>query len=201
MSNVRPLFSLFLILLLGPGTTRSEPTPFGIVHGPKGAFSITAPEGWVIDNEAGLEHGLPCVLFRKGESWETADPLMYAKIAGTDVTDHEAFAKKAIEEMTKERGDFVPNRIATGKTAGGEPFFVNEYAPTPEYPRCERVAYIQMPKAVAYIVFSAENKETIEKHGHALLQAVESLRAMDVKVEGNGVEATVSAAPTRAGEK
>ncbi len=170
-----------LLFLLGMVTAHAEPSPFGIVYGPKGAFNIKAPEGWVIDNEAGL--GLPCVLFRKGETWETADPLMYTKIAGTDATDYEAFAKKAIAEMKKQRGDFPVKRIASGKTADGQSYFVNECSPTEEYTRCERVAYIQMPRAVAYVVFSAEKRATLEKHERALTQLLESFRAMDAKTE------------------
>src|SRR5689334_7677629 len=40
-----------------------------IVYGPKAAFNITAPEGWVLDNQSGKSQGLPCVLYRKGQSW------------------------------------------------------------------------------------------------------------------------------------
>lgn len=29
----------------------------GIVYGPKAAFNIAAPEGWVLDNESGVEQG------------------------------------------------------------------------------------------------------------------------------------------------
>lgn len=173
------LVGLFFIAL----ATLAERSPMGIVYGPKGAFSIKAPDGWVIDNEAGLEQGLPCVLFPASQSWETADPLMYAKIAGTDVTDAEAFAKKAIAESTKQRGKFAVKRSATGKTAGGETYFVNDYAANDDYSRSERVAYIQMPKAVAYVVFSAEEKSTLEKHAKALTQVLESFRAMEAKVE------------------
>jgi hypothetical protein len=35
----------------------------GIVYGPKAAFNIGAPEGWVLDNQAGRDQGLPCVLY------------------------------------------------------------------------------------------------------------------------------------------
>ena len=30
-----------------------ETSPGGIVHGPKTGFNISAPEGWVVDNESG----------------------------------------------------------------------------------------------------------------------------------------------------
>jgi len=44
----------------------------------------------------------------------------------------------------------------------------------------ERVAYVQLPKAVAYIVFSADAKSAYEKHQGALEEAVKSLRSMTV---------------------
>src|SRR5207244_11082400 len=60
-----------------------ETSPAGIVHGPKAGFNITAPEGWVLDNEAGKSQGMPCVLYPKGSSWSDAKTVMYANIAGT----------------------------------------------------------------------------------------------------------------------
>jgi hypothetical protein len=43
-----------------------ETSPVGIVHGPKAGFNITAPEGWVLDTEAGKGQGFQCVLYPKG---------------------------------------------------------------------------------------------------------------------------------------
>jgi hypothetical protein len=159
----------------------ADQVPFAIVHGPKGAFNIAAPTGWVIDNTAGKANGLPCVLFRKGQTWQNAEPLMYAKIASTSYEDAEAFAKTAIEEMKKERGEYEVKRVAAGKTKGGQSYFINEYSPTKQYPRAERVAYVQMPKAVAYIVFSCDGEKALRKHERALTDVAESLTAMDVK--------------------
>src|SRR5688572_8354244 len=65
----------------------NETFPAGIVYGPKAAFNIRAPEGWVLDNRAGVSQGLPCVLYPKGSTWADADAVMYAKIASTDTTD------------------------------------------------------------------------------------------------------------------
>ena len=50
--------------------------PGGIVYGPKAAFNISAPEGWVLDNESGVDQGLPCVLYPKGSTWADANAVM-----------------------------------------------------------------------------------------------------------------------------
>src|SRR5205809_1871559 len=76
----------------------------GIVYGPKAAFNIAAPEGWVLDNESGVEQGLPCVLYPKGESWADARTVIYAKIAGTDYKDAEKFVQVAIKQMHSKHG-------------------------------------------------------------------------------------------------
>src|SRR5688572_20672435 len=91
-------FSTFASLLIftDPATAqeKKEPAPIvledfvdiptreafstGIVYGPKAAFKIKAPEGWVVDNKAGASQGLPCVLYPKGSTWAEADAVMYA---------------------------------------------------------------------------------------------------------------------------
>jgi hypothetical protein len=105
---------------------------------------------------------------------------MYAKIASTSYEDYEAFEKDAIEDMKQNRPGFKMKRVASGKTAGGLSYFINEYQPTETYKRFERVAYVQLPKAVAYIVFSADEKSSFEKHQGALEEAAKSVRSMNV---------------------
>src|SRR5690349_10719741 len=87
------------LLLFNLVTFSQNTSPGGIVYGPKAAFKIDAPAGWVLDNQSGVEQGLPCVLYPKGESWTKASTVMYAKIAGTQFEDVEKFVATAIKEM------------------------------------------------------------------------------------------------------
>src|SRR5262249_15941564 len=76
----------------------------GIVHGPKAGFNISAPEGWVVDNESGKGQDLPCVLYPKGSSWADAKTGMYAKVAGPQWEGVDAFVAWAIEGMKEKHG-------------------------------------------------------------------------------------------------
>jgi hypothetical protein len=76
----------------------------GIVYGPKAAFNISAPDGWVLGNEGGAEQGLPCVLYPKGSSWSDTRTIMYAKIASTQYEDVDKFVAIAIKEMKDRHG-------------------------------------------------------------------------------------------------
>ena len=103
------LFALMLLATALPAT--AQPNAGGVVYGPKGAFNITAPKGWVLDPSAGAEQGLPCVLYPKGATWESADPIMYAKIASTSVEDAGKFKDEAVADMREKRPGFKPERV------------------------------------------------------------------------------------------
>src|SRR6266550_6942485 len=120
-----------------------ETSPGGIVYGPKAGFNISAPEGWVVDNESGKGQDLTCVLYPKGSSRSDAKTVMYAKLAGPQWEDVNAFVAMAIKEMKAKHGT-PKEKIASGKTKDGFPYFINEYPATKTYAQWERVGYVQL---------------------------------------------------------
>ena len=169
------------IVLCGSGLAQ-ETFRGGIVYGPKAAFKIDAPPAWVLDNKAGAEQGLPCVLYPKRSTWADANAIMYAKIAGTDYEDVGKFVAMAIQQMEKVHGK-PKEKVEAGKTGDGQPYFINEYPATKGYSQWERVAYVQLPKAVAYIVFSARDEASYRKYLSVLNDVLGSFAYM--KVEGD----------------
>ena len=145
----------------------------GIVYGPKAAFNISAPDGWVLDNQAGASQGLPCVLYPKSESWADARTVIYAKIAGTQFEDVNAFVAMAIKDMEKTHGK-PKEKVTSGKTADGHDYFINEYPASKTYSQWERVAYVQLPRAVAYIVLSSRDHASYQKDSGALQQVLKT---------------------------
>jgi hypothetical protein len=159
--------------------------PGGIVYGPKAAFNISAPAGWVLDNQSGQNQGLPCVLYRKGQSWADGKTVMYAKIASTEYEDVNAFVAMAIKEMAAQQGK-PKEKIASGKTKDGHDYFINEYPATKTYSQWERVAYVQMPHAVAYIVLTSRDKADYQKDSGALETMLKnSFVYLEPKQDGN----------------
>ena len=168
------------LLFLCATALAQDAHPGGIVYGPKAAFKIDAPEGWVLDNSAGAEQGLPCVLYPRGSSWADAETIMYAKIASTQFEDVEKFVASAIKEMQKLHG-MPKQKIESGKTGDGKSYFINEYPATKTYSQWERVAYIQLPGAVAYIVLSSRDEPSYRRNSGALKEVLKSFAYMDVK--------------------
>lgn len=132
--------------------------PAGIVYGPKAAFKISAPDGWVVDNYSGVSQGLHCVLYPKDGSWSNSKVVMYAKIASPEFPEKSKFIEFTVSYFKAYDSQFTSKIVEEGKTKQGYKFTVNEYN-RPSYPLYEQTAYIQLPEAVAYIVYSAPSKE------------------------------------------
>lgn len=178
---MKTIFPVCIVAVVLCATGLAQGTfPGGIVYGPKAAFKIDAPPGWVLDNKAGAKQGLPCVLYPKGSTWADANAIMYAKIASTEYEDVGKFVAMAIREMEKVHGK-PREKIDAGKTGDGQAYFINEYPATKSYSQWERVAYIQLPKAVAYIVFSARDEESYRKNFPALNEVLKSFSYMNVQ--------------------
>src|SRR5437867_1471042 len=169
-----PFIVSILLLFICAGSFGQENYREGIVHGPKAGFNITAPEGWVVDNDAGKSQGMPCVLYPKGSSWSDAKTVMYANIASTEFEGVNVFVAIAIKEMEKIHGR-PKEKIASGKTKDGHDYFINEYPATKTYSQWERVGYVQLPRGVAFIVLTSRDKASYEKDADKLEKVLKTL--------------------------
>jgi len=189
---IKLLAFVFLTLAaFSPLLQAQETLPGGTVYGPKTAFKISAPEGWVVDNEAGKEQDMLCVLYPKGSSWQDAKTAMYANIAGTEFEGVDVFVAMAIKEMEKIRGR-PKEKIASGKTKDGHDYFINEYPATKTYSQWERVGYVQLPRGVAFIVLTSRDKASYQKDSDKLEKVLKTLVYLEPKsamASGNGYAA------------
>jgi tetratricopeptide (TPR) repeat protein len=175
-----PIILCLALLVLPAAVHGQEKSPAGSVYGPKAGFNVTAPEGWVVDSEAGVNQGLPCVLYPKGSSWADAKTVMYANMASPLFEGVHAFVETAIKEMKAQHG--VPKqKIASGKTKDGHDYFINEYPATKSYSQWERVGYVQLPEGVAYVVLTSRDKASYQKDSGQLEKALKNLTYLEPK--------------------
>ena len=167
---------LAFLLLAALSSSADDQQAFrgGTVYGPKAGFNVSAPEGWVVDNESGKEQGMSCVLYPKGSSWRDAKTVMYANVAGTEFEGVNVFVAMAIKEMEKIHGR-PKEKIASGKTKDGHDYFINEYPATKTYSQWERVGYVQLPRGVAFIVLTSRDKASYEKDSDKLEKVLKTL--------------------------
>ena len=176
------ILALLVVIAFSPSMLGQEKIPAGVVHGPKAGFKISAPEGWVVDNEAGVNQDLPCVLYPKGSSWADAKTVMYAKVASPQWEGVNAFVAWAIQGMKEKRGT-PKEKIASGKTKDGHDYFINEYPATKTYSQWERVGYVQLPQGVAYIVLTSRDQASYQKDSGVLEKVLKTLVYIEPKSE------------------
>ena len=94
-----------------------------------------------------------------------------------------AFVAFAIKGMEKTHGR-PKEKIASGKTKDGHDYFINEYPATKNYSQWERVAYVQLPHAVGYVVLSSRDKASYQKDSGALEEMLKtSFVYLEPKIE------------------
>jgi hypothetical protein len=154
------------------------PSGVGTLHGPKAAFRIKAPNGWTLDTQAGVEQGFHCVMYPDRSTWADAEAVMYAKIASTNTTDRDSFVDYAVKQMASGDKEFKVKRVEEGKTRDGHAYFINDYwhgkSPRWTKSRRERVAYVQLPEAVAFIVFTCPSEKLHKEHAGAIQEVMKS---------------------------
>lgn len=165
---------LLLFTLCGAQTSGDRQFPAGIVYGPKGAYKIDAPKNWILDNKSGMSDGLPCVLYIKGFTWQNSPVIMYAKIASPSFEKMDKFIAFAVKEFKKEDSNFYYKELKKGKTDSSN-YLIMDYQGGP-YNSFERVFYVQMKKAVGYVVFSARNKDDFIKYADAIFEVTQSYK-------------------------
>ena len=173
MKNRISLTLVFLILTLIGFSQQSSKYAGGIVYGPKAAFQIFAPENWILDNQAGMNMGLPCVLYLKSYHWSDSPVIMYAKIASTNFEANQLFIDFAIKEFQNRDTTFTYTKVKNFETKDKFDVIVNDYSQN-SHSQLDRVAYIQVKNAVCYIVFSTAKKEDFEKYADDIYKVIDT---------------------------
>jgi hypothetical protein len=156
----RSLLSLFFFIVFAAKGNAQDSTRTGLLYGHNNAYYLTAPAGWVMDNESGKELGLTAVLYPKGSSWDTAKTVMYTTFASFDTTKQETLKQFISNDSIQFRAVSphasikVQKSIKMGK---------NKTIPVYSYNDAEKgnydlIAYIEEKKGVVMIVISSMDK-------------------------------------------
>lgn len=156
----------------------------GIIYGANYAFGLTAPDGWVLDNESGVSQGLYAVFYPRGGSWGRSLAGMYANGLQKDSSGNETIEKIIAADTIHFRKNYPnvifassPNmNLSKSKQAKIVCFTYSNY---------EAVAYIDEVKTVSIIVLTARDEKSFNDAFSAFQQLVSSycFLATDIKIE------------------
>jgi hypothetical protein len=185
IKKITIFFFLVISSIAGIAQKDSLKTNTGLIYGHNHSYFLTAPSGWVIDNESGREQDLMAVFYPKGETWADAETVMYTTFTSYDTTKNEqlreviqydstAFIARAPKMKIKAKGKI---QIAKNKNA-----IVYEYSDA-ENKNFERVAYIAEKKGVAMIIITSRTKNGLEKNTKKFQSLIKTYRFLTDQVK------------------
>lgn len=178
-----------VVLFLMPANTSysKEEGGGGILYGKNFSYIISAPKGWVFDNESGASQGLHAVIYPKGKSWENAPAAIYSKGAqkkeGETIT---KFINNDFEDFKKNSPNIKMDDYSKITTGDNREAVVKMFS-NDKWGNYELVAYIDMPKAIGVIVLTSRDKKSFDNSTKAFEQVVKSFKFLtdDLKFRDN----------------
>ena len=157
-------------------TLAQQPGAGGIIYGPRHAFMVTAPPGWVLDTQAGKADGLVVVFYRTGESWQNGDAVMYVNTVVPD-SGRQANPSQVMRDDSVRFSRDVPGigvaRLAPMRTKDGRVANVRRFTGDPRG-SFEMVAYVAEKSVTPILVLSARSRTGFEAAQPAFRQLVSS---------------------------
>jgi len=156
----------------------------GLVYGDNHAFWVTAPKGWVLDNESGVSKGLYAVFYPKGSSWAKSPVVMYANT--TSKTKEQGTLQKMIDgDVAEYRDDLKTKKIVDAQalpTGDKDKKAVVKHFLGDNQGNYEACAYIDESKIVVFLVISAKSQKEFESSLPAFKELVASYSFFSDKV-------------------
>lgn len=157
----------------------------GIIYGNNHSFSLTAPDGWVLDSESGVSQGIHAVFYRNGESWEKANTVMYANTASLEDKAHKTLAQLIKYDLDNFKTNYSDIKITDGKD-----IVINKnimakvkYLSGKSYGNFEAIAYIDAGKTGIMIIMSSRSNDGFESSLSAFEDLVKTYFYISDKIE------------------
>lgn len=165
MKSIRLILTIMFLLpcLAEAGITEGGT---GLLFGTNHAFNFSAPNGWVLDNQSGVQQGLHMVFYPVGQTWENSPVMAYGMSVAKDselrtIEDQvkrtvDDFRSNGSKDYTSEAKEKI--KIPDGKTA--KVFFFHG----DQWGNYEAVGYIEEKETINFLVYNSRNKTDFEKN-------------------------------------
>lgn len=170
--------------ILNQASAQIDTSNTGLLYGYNHSYYLTAPVGWIMDNESGREQGLTAVFYPKGATWADGETVMYTTFTSFDSTKNETI-KTVISYDSAQFKSNSPG-LAIGKE---KPILISKNKEALIYTysgdvngNYEVVAYIPEKKGVTMIVISSRNKNGCINHYKQFESLVRSYKFLTDKV-------------------
>ncbi|MFO7722625.1 MAG: hypothetical protein R6V49_05300 [Bacteroidales bacterium] len=170
------LLTFIALILVTVTSYAQDGSKTGIIYGKNHAFFVTAPEGWVLDNQSGVADGLFAVFYEEGQTWQGAENVMYVTTASLEVKKHKTLKKLIAYDIKKFKKHSPKIKIEYHDTLitqdSASAIVVNFFGDSNG--NYESVAYIDAGKTAVMIVMSSRSEASHRKSYAAFESLVRS---------------------------
>jgi hypothetical protein len=158
----------------------------GLIYGEDHSFWLSAPKGWVLDNQAGVSQGLHAVFYPKGSTWATATTVMYANVAHKGKKGEETLQAVMDGDAARfrERAPQLVVKRAKDLTTRDEKKAVVRYFSGDAWGSFEAVAYLDEKKVIVILVMTSKTRKGFEASLPVFAELVGSYAFMTENVKG-----------------
>ncbi len=175
-----------LFLMLNFLSSAQELKDCGIVFFESKSILSKAPEGWVLDCEAGLPSHIPIVFYEKGTTYLDAETVMYINYESLGEVDQENLEDLISYDEEQFKKNYEGIEVKTIDDFKLEKYNgVVRYFGKGDYQSHEYIAYLDLKKFALLVVISSRSENALKENSNAFLELLHSIRVLKVKTADN----------------
>jgi hypothetical protein len=164
-----------LIFSIAIATASAAEDQTGIVYGDSHAFFVTAPPGWVLDNQSGLSNKVHAAFYPQGSSWRDSPAVMYANgVARSSGETVDSFIADDIQTFRGRSPQIQVKEASPIKTKDGRIAAVR-YFSGDQSGNHEAVAYIAEKRSIIVLALSARTQDAFQRSLRPFEELVQNL--------------------------
>lgn len=143
----------------------------GVLFGANHAFSVTAPQGWVLDNQSGAAQGIHMAFYPEGYTWSNSPVIVYGNTS----------TGNAEQQVAKTVREFHANNNPNYHSKTGTPITLQNNKKAPVYffegdqwGNYEAGVYFSEDETLNFLIYSARDSESFRKYWTPFLSLAQS---------------------------
>jgi hypothetical protein len=183
--NIRHAWVVLVSMILLSATPLFADDPAtGIIYLKDHTVAVTAPKGWVLDDESGRPQGLQAVFYPSGTEWVAAEAVMYVNTYSRNIESSlDALIADDLERMKEISPNVQVRRGEPIRLAGGATARVS-HTSGDKWGNFESVAYIDTPADYVAIVLTSKTEAAYKSAQAAFVELVKSYRLDPPEAQG-----------------
>ena len=166
--------TVLLLLLFSASAFAGEET---VIYLRNNAIALSAPTGWVLDEEAGRPR-IQAVFYPEGSTFAEAEAVMYVNTLSRTVEPNlEAFIADDVAREKEDSPNLQVRRAAPVRLSDGKSAIINQLSGD-KFGNFESIAYIDSPADYIAIVLTSKTEAGYKKSEAAFLELLKSYRVL-----------------------